>query len=137
MPRPLLRGRAHRQPFRIRVASLLRLLELARNPVVGGMTMPDAELATALKEANVRKLSFAFIYKGGDGKLIASRVEISPKQIAEAQRALGGGFVIAGKCFGPIRNMVFQVAKEAPAALGPALKKTVQRDTGLPISPHV
>jgi hypothetical protein len=55
------------------------------------MTMPDAELATALKQAKGKKMFFAFIPKGGsDGQLIVSKTKIPPKQIAEAKKHLDG-----------------------------------------------
>jgi hypothetical protein len=99
--------------------------------------MPDAELAAALQEAKVRKLAFAFLVKGMDGKLIVSKVKISPQQLAEARKAMGGGIVVRGKCFGPLPHLVFQVAKGAPAMLGPTLKKVVKRETGLSIVPDI
>jgi hypothetical protein len=97
------------------------------------MTMPDAALAAALKQANVRKLSFAFIAKGPDGKLIVSQGKISPQQLTEALKAAGGGIVVRGKCFGPFPRLVFQVAKEPPATLAPALQRVVKSETGVSI----
>jgi hypothetical protein len=80
---------------------------------------------------------FAFVPKGSDGKLIVSKVKINPKQIAAAKKEIGGGNAVTGKCFGDGKTMVFQVAKAAPATLGPSLKKIVLRDAGLTIVPDV
>jgi hypothetical protein len=98
--------------------------------------MPDATLAAALKQAKGKKMFFAFVPKGSDGKLIISKTKIAPKQIAEAKKEIGGGTPVTGKCFGDGATMVFQVAKPAPATLGPALKKVAKRDTGLTIDPE-
>jgi hypothetical protein len=98
--------------------------------------MPDAELATALKQAKSKTMFFAFVPKGADGKLIVSKTKVPPKLIAEAKKAIGGGNAVTGKCFGGDGGaMVFQVAKAAPPALAAAVKKVAKRDTGLSIDP--
>ncbi len=100
--------------------------------------MPDAELKAALNLAKSKKMFFAFIPKGGsDGKLIVSKVKISPKQIADAKKEIGGGTAVTGKCFSDGKTMVFQVAKAAPGTMGATLKKVSQRDAGLTIIPDV
>src|SRR5262249_51004083 len=89
-----------------------------------------------LKEVKSKKMFFAFVPKGADGKLIVSKTKIPPKLIAEAKKALGGGNAVTGKCFGGDGGaMVFQVAKAAPPALAAAVKKVAKRDTGLTIDP--
>src|SRR5262252_3360289 len=98
--------------------------------------MPDAELTTALKQAKSKKMFFAFILKGSDGQLLVSKAKIPPKEIAEAKKDVGG-VPITGKCFGPINDLLFQVAKQPPPTLSAALKKVVKRDTGLTIVPNV
>src|SRR5438874_3498712 len=97
--------------------------------------MPDKddELIQALKQAKSKKMFFAFVPKGAEGKLIVSKSKIPPKLLAEAKKDIGGGNPIIGKCFGDSSNMVFQVAKAAPATLAAALKKVVHRDAGLTI----
>jgi hypothetical protein len=102
-----------------------------------GRTVPDAQLAAALKQAQARTMYFAFIPGGADGRLIVSPSRVPPKQIAEAKRWVGGGAPLTGKCSGPAANMVFRVAKAAPAALGAALRRVVKRDAGLDIVAHV
>ena len=97
------------------------------------MTVPDAELARALKQAHLRKLFFAFIPKGTEGKLIVSASKIQPKEIEKAQKELSGGIPVQGTLFGPITGMVFQVANPPPAVLAAMLQKVVKRDTGLNI----
>src|SRR5262245_56041546 len=87
--------------------------------------------------AKSKKMFFAFIPKGADGKLIVSKKRIPPKEIAEAKKEIGGGTPIIGKCFGPLAGMVFQVVKQAPATLAPAIKKVAKRETGLMVVPEV
>ena len=99
------------------------------------MAEVDADLVTALKLAKGKKMFFAFIPKGSDGKLILSKKKIPPKEIAEAKKELGGSNAIIGKCFGPIGNMVFQVVKQPPPTLEAALKKVAKRDAGLALVP--
>src|SRR5262245_27601328 len=98
--------------------------------------MPDLELTAALKQAKSKQMFFAFILKGTDGQLLISKTKIPPKAIAEAKKEIGG-VPIAGKCSGPIDDMLFQVVKQPPATLGAALKKVVKRETGLTIVPNV
>jgi peptidoglycan hydrolase-like protein with peptidoglycan-binding domain len=103
------------------------------------MTMADvdADLAVALKMAKSKKMFFAFVPKGSDGKLIVSKAKIPAKVIAEAKKEIGGGNAITGKCLGPIANMVFFVAKQAPPTMEAALKKVAKRDSGLSVIPEV
>jgi hypothetical protein len=101
------------------------------------MTMPDANLAAALKQAKSKKMFFAFVPKGSDGKLIVSKMKIPAKLIAEAKKQVGGGTAVTGKCFGDGRALVFQVTRSAPSTMGSALKKVAQRDAGLVIIPDV
>ena len=101
--------------------------------------MQDAELARALMQAHGKKMFFAFIptRDGRDGKLIASRNQIQPKEIVLARKQIGGGTPVTGMFFGPITGMVFQVQKvplgTLGATLGATLKKVIKRDTGLNI----
>jgi hypothetical protein len=100
--------------------------------------MRDAELTRALMQAHQRTMFFAFILKGGDGKLIVSRSKIQlKKETEEARKRFGGGTPVYGRFSGPITGLVFQVAKvplgTLGARLGPTLKKVVKRDTGLNI----
>jgi hypothetical protein len=95
----------------------------------------DAELVTGLKQAKSKKMFFAFIPKGGEGKLIVSKTKVRPKDIATAKKEIGGGSAVVGKCIGPLNDMVFEVAKEYPDALGNAIKKSAKRDAGLMIVP--
>src|SRR5437660_319468 len=99
--------------------------------------MADAELTAALKLAKSKKMFFAFVPKGTDGKLIVSKTKIPPKLIAEAKKEIGGGAAVTGKCFGDSGTLVFQVAKAAPATLAATIKKVAKRDTGMIIDPDV
>src|ERR1700688_3109693 len=95
------------------------------------MSEKDDDLTKALKLAKSRKMFFAFVPKGVGGKLIISKKRILPKEIVEARKEIGGGTPVTGKCFGPIGNMVFMVAKPAPLTMKAALKTIARRDTGL------
>jgi peptidoglycan hydrolase-like protein with peptidoglycan-binding domain len=100
--------------------------------------MADAELAAALKQAKSKKMFFAFVGKGTDGKLILSRTKIPPKEIAAAKKETGGGMAVTGKCFGDgSSSLVFLTAKPAPATLAAAIKKVAHRDAGVTIAPDV
>jgi hypothetical protein len=100
------------------------------------MTMPDADLLVALKQAKLKKMFFAFVHKGADGKLLVAKKKILPKEIAEAKKEMGGGTPVTGKCFGEGGTMVFQVAKPATSALASVVKKVAKRETGLTIDPE-
>jgi hypothetical protein len=105
---------------------------------MGETTMADAGLAAALKQAKGKKMFFAFILKGSEGKLIVSKVKFNTKQIADAKKESGGGVAVTGKCFGGEGGtMVFEVVKAPPATLGAALKKVAQREAGVVIKPDV
>jgi hypothetical protein len=106
-------------------------------PIIGELTMPEANLTMAIKQAKSKKMFFAFVPKGSEGKLLVSKTKIPPKEIADAKKEIGGGAPVTGKCFGDGSGMVFQVAKQAAPTLAPALKKVVKRDTGLTIDPDV
>jgi hypothetical protein len=99
--------------------------------------MADANLAAGLKQAKSKKMFFAFVGKGADGKLIVSKTKVSPKDIAAAKKETGGSMAVTGKCFGDGSSLVFLVAKPAAATLAAALKKAAHRDAGLTISPDV
>jgi peptidoglycan hydrolase-like protein with peptidoglycan-binding domain len=100
--------------------------------------MADANLATALKQAKSKKMFFAFVGKGTDGKLIVSRTKVPAKDIAAAKKQTGGSMAVTGRCFGDgSSSLVFLVAKPPAATLGAALKKVAQRDAGVTIAPDV
>src|SRR6266850_4525109 len=97
------------------------------------ITMPNLELVAALKQAKTKKMFFAFIPKGSDGKLIGSKNKIPPKELAEVKKEVGGGSPVTGKCFGPSEGMVFQVAKPGSELLAASIRKAVQRNAGFKI----
>jgi peptidoglycan hydrolase-like protein with peptidoglycan-binding domain len=100
--------------------------------------MADANLAAALKQAKSKKMFFAFVGKGTDGKLIVSRTKIAPKDLAAAKKETGGSMAVTGKCFGDgSSSLVFLVAKQPAATLAAALTKVAKRDAGMAISPDV
>jgi hypothetical protein len=100
--------------------------------------MVDATLAAALKQAKSKKMFFAFVGKGTEGKLIVSRTKISSKEIAQAKKDTGGSMAVTGKCCGDgSSGLMFLVAKPAAATLGAAIKKAAHRDAGVTITPDV
>jgi hypothetical protein len=99
--------------------------------------MPELDLAAAIKMAKGKKMRFAFLLKGSDGKLILAKGKIPPKQIAEARSEMGGGTLVTGKCTGPLNNLVFQVVKPPPSTLAAVLKKVVKNEAGLTIAPEI
>jgi hypothetical protein len=97
----------------------------------------DAALAAALKLAKSKKMFFAFVPKGADGKLIVSKTKVPTKDIAGAKKESGGGTAITGTCSGALASMVFQVARAAPGSLALAIKRAAKRDAGLTINATV
>jgi hypothetical protein len=98
--------------------------------------MPDEELRVGLKQAKQKKMFFAFVPKGTDGKLIVSKRKIPPKDIADAKKEIGGSAAVLGKCFGEEGAMVFEVAKAVAPTLTAAVKKVAKRETGLTLQPE-
>jgi hypothetical protein len=99
--------------------------------------MAESDLTAAIKLAKAKPMHFVFLLKGTDGKLIVAKSKISPKEVAEARKELGGGTLVTGKCTGPLNNLVFQVAKAAPSTLAATLKKVIKSETGLTTAPDV
>jgi hypothetical protein len=97
------------------------------------MNMPDTELLAALKQAKSKKMFFALVPKGADGKLIVAKKKVLPKDVAAAKKAIGGGTPLTGTCFGEGGTMVFVVAKPAAPTLAAVVKKIAKRDAGLSI----
>ena len=122
-----------------RTACSINAREVNLNPVFGELTMADvdADLVLALKQAKSKKMFFAFIPKGSEGKLIISKKKIPPKLIAEAKKEIGGGTAVTGKCNGPFDEMTFQVVKACAPSVSAAIKKVAKRDTGLTIIPDI
>ncbi len=96
------------------------------------MAEVNDKLQSALKQAKTKKMFFAFVAKGGgDGVLLVAASKIPPKDIAEAKKKSGGTTVTTGRCFGEEGELVFETAKEPPAALAGQIKKVAARDAGL------
>ena len=96
--------------------------------------MPDPNLASKLKQARSSPMYFAFIAKGGAGKLIVDRKKIAAKEIAEAKKEIGGGTIYQGLCRGENEALVFETTKEAPGSLPALIKKTIKTDAGLTLN---
>src|SRR5439155_13904678 len=101
--------------------------------MIGEKTMAELDLAAALKMAKSKKMFFAFLPKGADGTLIISKTKIPAKEIAEAKKELGSSMAVKGRCEGPVGDMTFYVAKEAPATWCKIIKTVAKRDAGLTV----
>src|SRR5262249_55416435 len=99
----------------------------------GEMKMADQELAAALKQARSKKMFFALVAKGAEGKLIVGKKKNLPKNNAGAKKEIGGGTPVSGKCFGENGTMVFLVAKPAPPTLAALVRKIAKREAGMSI----
>ena len=84
----------------------------------------DTELQANLKKAKSGRMMFAFAHKGSSGSLMMDR-KITGKDAAKAKEKAGGGTVFRGRCFGEDGQMIFEVAKEPPAALEAAIRRTI------------
>ncbi len=98
-------------------------------------TKADADLQANLKRAQKATGEgphfFALLAKGGgEGRLIVSRRKIPDKQVAEAKKALGGGTVVKGLCFGEAGQLVFETAKP-PAPSWLVTVKKQAKEAGL------
>jgi hypothetical protein len=91
----------------------------------------QAELASLLKKAKSGTMSFAFLAKGTEGRLLLDRKKVSAKEISEAKKELGGGTVYKGRVQGEEGSLVFELGKEAPGSLASVTKKSIKRDAGL------
>src|SRR5581483_7182486 len=76
------------------------------------------------------RMMFAFAHKGSSGSLMMDR-KITGKDAAKAKEKAGGGTVFRGRCFGEDGQMIFEVAKEPPAALEAAIRRTINLEAGL------
>lgn len=101
------------------------------------MAVKNEPLEQALRQCKGKKMYFAFIPKGAEGQLIVSKKKVPEKDVAAARKEIGGGNPVRGKCFGPVADLVFQVAKEQPGTFKNALKLVAKRETGLTIVPNV
>src|SRR5690349_10385202 len=102
--------------------------------MVRDLVMPtvDSDLASALRQAKTKRMFFALIAKGLDGKLLVDKKKISAKEIADAKKECGGGTVYRGRCQGDDNGaLVFEVAKEPPGTLAAATKKIIKQSAGL------
>jgi hypothetical protein len=122
--------------YQAKIPSSTAEILVNQDPLIGELTVPDADLLVALKQAKLKKMFFAFIPKGTDGKLIVSKKKIPPKLIAEAKKEISGGPPVTGKCFGEAGTMVFEVAKPAAPTVTAAVKRVAKRETGLTIDPE-
>jgi len=91
----------------------------------------DTNLASKLKQAMSKPMSFAFVAKGSEGKLIVDRKKVSAKEIADARKEIGGGTIFKGRCVGEDGKLVFEVTKEPPGSLAAQLKKVIKTNAGL------
>jgi hypothetical protein len=91
----------------------------------------NPELSTALKAAKTKPMSFAFIAKGSEGKLLVDKKKIAPKEVDKARKECGGGSIFKGRCLMEDGKMVFEIPKEGPNSLAALIKKIIKTDGGL------
>src|ERR1700692_3383050 len=91
----------------------------------------DAKLADSLKHAKTTPMSFVFVAKGNEGKLLVDKKKVSPKDADAAKKACGGGIIYKGRCQGEEAKMVFHVGIEVPPNLAALTKKIIKQDAGL------
>ena len=58
----------------------------------------NAELTNALKAAKTKPMSFAFVAKGSEGRLLVDKKKIPPKDVDAAKKECGGGTIYKGRC---------------------------------------
>jgi hypothetical protein len=95
------------------------------------MAQVDAKLVASLKQAKTNTMSFVFVAKGNEGKLLVDKKKISPKDAAEAKKECGGGTIYKGRCHGEGGTLLFEVGKEVPPSLPTLTKKIIKQDAGL------
>jgi hypothetical protein len=101
------------------------------------MAQIDTELAAALKQARKAPMSFAYVAKGAEGKLLVARKRPPAKEVAETKKEIGGGTVFRGRCVGEEGKLVFEVPKEPPATLAKQIKATISREAGMALQVEV
>jgi hypothetical protein len=101
------------------------------------MAAANPELLKHIKLAKNKKLFFAYIAKGTNGKLIVSKKKVTSKQIKEAKDELGGGTPITGRVIGKPDDMLFEVVKPPPGTLAAALKKALKHECSLNVHPNI
>jgi hypothetical protein len=98
---------------------------------VGSLVVPvDAELQANLNKARSGRMMFAFAHKGNGGSLVVNRT-INGQSANKVKESSGGGTLFRGQCFGENGEMIFEVAKEPPAALAAAIKQAIVLHAGL------
>ena len=62
------------------------------------MAEVDSKLAASLKQSKINPMSFVFVAKGNEGKLILDKKKISNKVADDAKKNCGGGHIVRGRC---------------------------------------
>ncbi len=93
----------------------------------------ETELATALRAARTKRMFFALIAKGLDGKLLVDKKKIPAKEIADAKKECGGSTIYRGRCLGEDNGttLVFEVVQEPPGTLAATARKIIKEHAGL------
>lgn len=91
----------------------------------------NAELTNALKAAKTKPMSFAFVAKGSEGRLLVDKKKIVPKDVDKAKKECGGGTIYKGRCLMEEGTLFFEVPKEPPGNLAALIKKIIKSDAGL------
>src|ERR1043165_505814 len=91
----------------------------------------DTELVSLLRQAKKTPMSFVFVAKGTEGKLLLNKKKISAKEANEAKKECGGGTIYQGRCQEQDGTLMFETAKQPPNTLAKQLKTIIKRDAGL------
>ncbi len=95
------------------------------------MAKDQAHLVAALKQVRNTPMSFVFVAKGNEGRLLLDKKKVAPKDAADARKELGGGTVFKGRCQMEEGVLVFEVPKEPPGNLAALIKKIIKSDAGM------
>jgi hypothetical protein len=98
------------------------------------MAKDQAQLVAALKQARTTPMSFAFVAKGNEGRLLLDKKKVPPKDAADTKKELGGGNIFKGRCLTEDGVLVFEVPKEPPGNLAALLKKIIKSDASLTLN---
>ncbi len=88
----------------------------------------DHDSLALFKEAKSgKKVFFALVVKGGTvGKLMASKSKITPGEITEAKKEVGGSAVVQGRCHGENGGLIFETVKDTAPAITSLTKKLLK-----------
>ncbi len=91
----------------------------------------DAALVANIKQIKTTPMSFVFVAKGNEGKLILDKKKISNKVADDAKKNCGGGNIVRGRCKFENGLLVFEVGMEVSPSLPALTKKIIKQDAAM------